>query len=127
MKSVLLGLLVTVIVLPLGFLMVITITGLSLDDPSMVLVVVLPLALFALIVTGLIQKWGRIRLLLSILIGPLLLLMIRLTFFLVDNGLDPMTNPSRLPLAIALNCVGITLSFLVVSCLYVWLLKKLSR
>ena len=127
MKNVLFGLLLTLVVLPLFFLATVVLSGLPPDNPAVVLVIALPLALLALVVTAWIQKWGKVRLLLSILIGPLLLLVIRLTFVLVDNWLEPVVNPNRLPLAIALNLLGIFLSFFAIACLYVWLFRKLHR
>ena len=131
MKNVLLGLLLTLIILPLIFLVAIIITRIYPDDPTydqdIVVLIALPLALLTLTIIGWIQKWGRVRLLLSILIGPLLLLMIRLTSMSIDNWLQPAANPSRLPLAIALDVIGIFSSFFAVSYLYLCLSRKLSR
>lgn len=127
MKHVLLYLLVSII-LTAVLLAVIAIAGLPTDaDPDLILIISLPLALLALAIIGWIQKWGRARVLLGMLVGPLLLLALRVTFGAVDRWLAPLTHPDRMLWAIALDVSGMFLSFLTVTGLYVWLLRKLGR
>lgn len=125
MKNVVLGLLgfILAVLIPLA---IITGSGLP-SDPSIVILIGLPAALLALTLIGWIQKWDRHRLLLGILIGPLLLLTIRFPVVIVDKWFQPLTNPSRLPLALALDLGWIFLCFLATHYLYFWLLGKLDR